>query len=432
MAILNQSSSAASTPGSENTNYRGPLTVITSLFFIFGFITCLNDTLIPHLKGLFNLNYTQASMVQFCFFAAYFLVSLPAGKLLGKIGYKNGMITGLVIAGLGCLMFYPAAAQHSYALFLSGLFVLASGITTIQVAANPYVAVLGPIKTSSSRLNLVQAFNSLGTTLAPLFGSMLILSTIGNGGPELMIYDPNREETIRLAKAQAVQGPYLGLAAALFVLAVFVAFSKLPKISPNQDSSAEKNETSKKSIWEFRHLVLGAIGIFVYVGAEVSIGSFLVNLLAEPSIAGLAADKAGQYVAFYWGGAMVGRFIGSGILQRFDSAKVLGIYSIFAMALVILTLTTSGSTAMYAILSVGFFNSIMFPNIFTLSIQGLGKFTAQGSGILCAAIVGGAIVPVIQGYLADRIGIHSSFLLPIICYAYIAHYGFKGSVEYKN
>jgi FHS family L-fucose permease-like MFS transporter len=386
---------------------------------MFGFLTCLNDTLIPHLKGLFDLSYFQAALVQFCFFAAYFLISIPAGKILETFGYKNGMMIGLMIAGFGCLLFYPAASFQSYAFFLAGLFILASGITVIQVSANPYVAVLGPAETSSSRLNLVQAFNSLGTTLAPLFGAKLILSTLQNED--------------RVARAAAVQMPYIGLGLTLFALATFVYFAKLPAISPEGgDESVPTQHSTYSSAWGAPHLVLGAIGIFLYVGAEVSIGSFLVNFLGEPHILSLPEEQAGHYVAFYWGAAMVGRFIGSGILQKTDAGRVLGIYAMIATTLVIATLINHGKIAMFTILSVGFFNSIMFPNIFTLSIKNLGKHTAQGSGILCAAIVGGAIVPLMQGALADAIGIHRSFILPIFCYLYIAFYGFKGSKYYNS
>lgn len=411
-------------------SYGSALAAITSLFFIFGFITCLNDILIPHLKSIFDLNYAQAALIQFCFFAAYFIVSLPAGKLLAKIGYKNGLIGGLLIASVGCLLFYPAAAFRSYGFFLLGLFVLASGITTIQVAANPYVAVLGKPETSSARLNLVQAFNSLGTTIAPILGSALILSAAVLSSEQLKTMTNEQLATYHLSQAQAVQMPYIVLALTLVALALLIKAFRLPAISPTADGEgnpAALGALHKKSAWEFSHLSLGAIGIFVYVGAEVSIGSFLVNYLSQPEIAGLREAEAGQYVSLYWGGAMVGRFIGSAILQRLDAGKVLTTHALIAAVLVVLTMLTTGKLAMATVLSVGLFNSIMFPTIFTLAIRHLGKFTAQGSGILCMAIVGGALLPVFQGFLADRIGIHHSFLMPVLCYLYIAFYGLKGS-----
>lgn len=411
-------------------SYGSALAAITSLFFIFGFITCLNDILIPHLKGIFDLNYAQAALIQFCFFAAYFIVSLPAGKLLAKIGYKNGLIGGLLIAAVGCTLFYPAAAYRSYAFFLLGLFVLASGITTIQVAANPYVAVLGKPETSSARLNLVQAFNSLGTTIAPLLGSALILSATVASPDQLKTMGADQLAAYRVTEAHAVQMPYIGLAIALIVLSLLIKAFRLPQISPTADSEgnpAALGALHKKSAWEFSHLSLGAIGIFVYVGAEVSIGSFLVNFLSQPEIAGLREVDAGQYVSLYWGGAMIGRFVGSAVLQRVDAGKVLAACALAASALVMITMLTNGKVAMGAVLSVGLFNSIMFPTIFTLAIKHLGKFTAQGSGILCMAIVGGALLPVFQGFLADRIGIHHSFLMPVLCYLYIMFYGLKGS-----
>lgn len=414
----------------QEKSYGSALAAITSLFFIFGFITCLNDILIPHLKGIFELNYAQAALIQFCFFAAYFIVSLPAGKLLAKIGYKNGLIGGLIIAAVGCTLFYPAAAFRSYGFFLLGLFVLASGITTIQVAANPYVAVLGKPETSSARLNLVQAFNSLGTTIAPLLGSALILSATVLSPDQLKAMNADQLAAYHVTQAQAVQMPYLGLALSLVVLALLIKAFRLPMISPTADSEGNPAALAvihKKSAWEFSHLSLGAIGIFVYVGAEVSIGSFLVNYLSQPEIAGLREADAGQYVSLYWGGAMIGRFVGSAILQRLDAGKVLATHALIAAMLVVLTMLTTGKLAMGSVLAVGLFNSIMFPTIFTLAIRHLGKFTAQGSGILCMAIVGGALLPVFQGFLADRIGIHHSFLMPVLCYLYIAFYGLKGS-----
>jgi len=399
----------------QTNNYQFALVSLTSLFFMWGFITSLNDILIPHLKGVFDLSYTKAMLVQFCFFGAYFIVSIPAGAVVKKLGYKKGIVAGLVIAACGCLGFYPAAALHSYSVFLAALFVLASGITFLQVAANPYVSMLGDSKTASSRLTMTQAFNSFGTTVAPYFGALLIL----NDAAQNMSAE---------ASAQSVQMPYVFLAATLLILAAIFTLLKLPEMSASQDHD---ETTVSGSAWQYRHLVLGAIGIFVYVGAEVSIGSFLVSYFAEPSIGNLAESDAAKYVSYYWGGAMVGRFIGAVIMQKIAAGKTLAFNACMAMVLLLVTIFTSGSVAMIAILLVGLCNSIMFPTIFSLAINGLGKHTSQGSGILCLAIVGGALLPLIQGMLADNIGIQLAFILPIFCYAFIAHYGLIGSKVVK-
>jgi FHS family L-fucose permease-like MFS transporter len=400
---------SASSANQKN-NFQLAFAIVTALFFIFGFITCLNDILVPHLKSLFTLDYTQAALVQFCFFSAYFVVSLPAGKIVSTMGYKKGTVVGLLITAVGCLLFYPAAEMRSYAIFLFGLFVLASGITLIQVAVNPYVAILGPSETASARLNLSQAFNSLGTTIAPMFGSYLILSRVAVSGDS----------------AGAVQTPYLGLALTLVVLAVIVGIIHLPTIAGSTDQAAA-SQGDRASAWKYKHLVLGAVGIFCYVGAEVAIGSYLVNFFELPEIAALDASTAAKYVSFYWGGAMVGRFIGAVILRSIRPGKVLAFNAVLAALLVLTSMALGGHVAMFAILAVGLFNSIMFPTIFTLAIDGLGKNTAQGSGILCMAIVGGAIIPLFQGGLADKLGLHHSFVLPVLCYLFIAFYGLKGS-----
>lgn len=416
---------------SNQKNYLPELTILTSLFFMWGFLTCLNDILIPHLQNVFELNYFQSMLVQFTFFLAYFIVSLPSGWLVEKVGYKKGIVIGLLTAGIGTLIFYPAAALRSYPVFLFAFFVLASGITLLQVAANPYVTILGKPETASSRLNLTQAFNSLGTTVAPYFGSLLILSNAVKTAEELAKLSPEELEAYRAAEAAAVQYPYLGLAAVLFIMAGIFALLKLPQVEASTVQTTENNGISydelHKSAWGYKHLVLGAIGIFVYVGAEVSIGSFLVKYFVhlDPN---MLEVEAGKMVSFYWGGAMVGRFIGSAVQRKIKPGTVLGFNAIMASLLVITSMMNDGKIAMWSILLVGLFNSIMFPTIFSLAIRGLGKHTGQASGILCMAIVGGAIVPVLQGLLADNIGIHHAFILPVLCYWYIAYYGFKGSV----
>lgn len=399
-------------------NYTLALVILTSLFFVWGFLTSLNDILIPHLKSVFSLNYTQAMLVQFCFFGAYFIVSLPAGILVKKIGYQKGIVVGLFIASLGCFGFYPAAALPSYPVFLSALFVLAAGITILQVSANPYVAALGKPETASGRLTLTQAFNSLGTTVAPIFGAMLILGVAAVGIDQLTPAE------MKLQEAQSVQLPYLGIALSLLVLAVIFSKITLPIIEDHQVS--EQNNNEKHSWWSHRALLLGAVGIFVYVGAEVSIGSFLINFFGEAHIAGLSEAEAASLITYFWGGAMVGRFIGAFLMQRIKASSILSFNAVAAAGLVIVAIVFEGYVALYAILMVGLFNSIMFPTIFSLALTGLGSRTSEGAGLLCLAIVGGAIIPLFQGIAADLIGIQLSFIIPALCYFYIFYYGMRG------
>lgn len=417
--------------GTDNTNHTVPLVIITILFFMWGFLTCLNDVLIPHLKAVYTLNYVQAMLVQFCFFGAYFVVSLPAGFLIKKIGYQRGAVTGLVIAAIGCAMFYPASVT-GYSVFLMALFVLASGITVLQVAANPYVTILGPAHTASSRLTLTQAFNSLGTTIAPYLGGLLILSTAVLTAAELELLSLAEQEAYRAKEAASVQVPYLILASALLLLAIFFAFARLPKIEHKEDGeNTGEAATGKTSVLSHTHLILGTIGIFVYVGAEVSIGSFLINFIGEENIANLREAEAAHYVSYYWGGAMVGRFIGFAVMRYISPGKTLAFNALCSILLVLTATFSDGLVAMWALIGVGLFNSIMFPTIFSMALHRLGKFTGQGSGILCMAIVGGALVPLMQGALADYFGVQLSFLLPAICYVFILFFGVKYADMYK-
>jgi len=415
--------SSASASPYDGKDYSGALAMVTTLFFFWGFVTVLNDILVPHLKNIFDLNYTKVMLIQFAFFSAYFIFSIPAAKIIDAIGYKRTMVTGLVTMGVGALLFYPAASVPSYPLFLGALMVLAGGITLLQVAANPYVAVLGKPETASSRLNLTQAFNSFGTFIGPYIGGYLILNANAQTQAQLDKLNSGALQAYRVQEAASVKMPYLGIAAFLFVFAIIIGMFKLPAMPGARGGDSGP----KSSVWKYRHLVLGALGIFVYVGAEVSIGSFLINYMSQPDTGNLTEFVAAKYVVFYWGGAMVGRFIGSAILQKVRTGTVLGIAAIFAALLVCVSMLTFGSVAMWTILLVGFFNSIMFPSIFTLGIAELGPLTGDGSGILIMAIVGGAILPVAQGYLADRLGIHHAFLLPVLCYIYIAYYAFRGS-----
>lgn len=396
----------------------GALAIVTVLFFMWGLLTALNDVLIPHLKAVYALSYVQAMLVQSCFFGAYFLVSVPAGILVRRIGYHRGLVAGLTVTAIGCALFYPASLS-GYGLFLGALFVLASGITVLQVAANPYVTVLGPAASASSRLTLTQAFNALGTTVAPALGGMLILAGAALSAADLAQLTAAQQLAYKAREAAAVQGPYLALGAALLVLAVLVAMARLPRIA--QHAAAE----AKESLFSHPHLLLGVIAIFVYVGGEVAIGSFLINFLGESDVAGMNAAAAAGYVSYYWGGAMVGRFVGFAVMRRVSPGKALAFNATCSVLLIVFAILGRGSVAMWAILAVGLCNSIMFPTIFSMALYKLGPSTGQGSGLLCMAIVGGAIVPFAQGVLADWIGVQLSFLLPAACYLYIVYFGLK-------
>lgn len=390
---MTAATSALSTPASS----RAPLAIVTLLFFMWGLLTALNDVLIPHLKALYTLSYLQAMLVQFCFFGAYFLVSLPAGRWIQRLGYQRGAVAGLVVAAGGCLLFLPAV-HAGYALFLAAFFVLAAGITVLQVAANPYVTALGDPRTASSRLTLTQAFNSLGTAVAPALG-VLILPEGGSG---------------------SVQGPYLALAAALLMLAFCFALARLPRIA----EEASPTPTSAIDVARSHpHLRWGVVAIFLYVGAEVSIGSLLINFMEEA--AGLTTAQAAPYLSLYWGGAMVGRFIGVGMMRFMAPGRLLAVHAALAVALIAVGITAQGRVAMWALLAVGLCNSIMFPTIFSMAVHRLGAATAQGSGLLCMAIVGGALLPLVQGHAADVIGLQASFGVPALCYAGIAWYGWR-------
>lgn len=454
---------------------RSAFYILTTLFFMWGFITCMNDLLIPSLKDSFDLSYAQAMLVQMAFFGAYFIVSLlyfilslVAGDPIAKIGYQRGLVLGLAVSGVGCALFYPAAELHVYGLFLGALFVLASGITIIQIAANPYVSILGPPETASSRLNLAQGLNSLGYVVAPALGGYFIFSTV-------------------TSDASSVKAPYLVLALAFFVLATIFFFLRLPQLN------AGGRMVKDFDIFKNKRFHLGMVAIYCYVGAEVTVGSLFINYLILPdvlpeSIAGATEEArrsyANHYLPFYWGGLMVGRFLGaialSGItdvmkkylymaaavvggiaviffmnshnfktgeqvlnfsdilpylgLAAFNFAvfvggsklpgRMVGGFSVIIMVLIASAMATTGLVALWAIVGVGLFNSVMWSNIFTLSIAGLGERTSQGSSLLVMMIVGGALVPQIQGFLADAIELRYSFIVPLLCYVYLAWYGF--------
>lgn len=432
MAFASPPSPLPSVPVADDTHARytdepRALAVVTSIFFMWGFLTALNDILIPHLKAMFELDYAQAMLVQFTFFGAYFLMSLPAGRLVSALGYKRGIVAGLAIAGVGTAGFWPAAQLRSYEVFLAALFVLATGITVLQVAANPYVALLGPARTSSSRLTLAQAMNSLGTTLAPLFGGLLILSNTVRSHTDIAAMPAAEQLAYRAREAQSVQAPYLGLAVVLVLLAAAVRLFRLPALIDRADPAAHGAGHTLRAALRHRHVRFGVLAIFVYVGAEVSIGSFLVNYLSLPQIGAMSEQRAAHYVAFYWGGAMVGRLAGSALLAWLDPRRLLALFAAIAGALLLTTMLSGGDVAMVSVIAIGLFNSIMFPTIFALGIEGLGALTEKAASLLIMAIVGGAIVPWLQGHLADRIGIQHAFVLPLACYAYLVFYGLRGS-----
>ena len=405
-------------------NYSRPLAVVTTLFFMWGFLTCLNDILVPHLKSIFDLSYARVMLIQFAFFSAYFLFSIPWSKVVNTIGYQRTMVVGLLTMAFGAFLFLPAASAASYPLFLTALLILAAGITGLQVAANPYVTLLGKPQTASSRLDLTQAFNSLGTTIAPKVGGLLILSAAPLAMEQIRQLAPQALQTYRVHEAASVKMPYTVIGLALVLLAVVIGTFKLPKI---ETAAASVGQKVDDSIWKHPNLFLGAIGIFTYVGAEVSIGSFLVNYFGLPEIASLSAKTAAGFVSFYWGGAMIGRFLGAPLLRRFRPGSLLALCATVAVILVAASMLLGGHTAMWTILAVGLFNSIMFPTIFSLGVAELGPLTGNGSGLLNMAIVGGAILPVIQGVIADHVGLHHAFILPVLCYLYILYYGFSGS-----
>jgi FHS family L-fucose permease-like MFS transporter len=408
------------------TDYPMAMGVLTTIFFMWGFLTCLNDILIPHLKSTFQLTYAQVMLVQFTFFGAYFLMALPAGKLIAALGYKKGIVAGLAIAGVGALGFWPAAGFHLYPAFLGALFVLATGITVLQVAANPYVALLGPERTSSSRLTLAQALNSFGTFLAPWFGGLLILSNVVRSPDELAKLAPAQQLVYQTQQAHAVQGPYIGLAVVLFLLAIFVWLFRLPALT-GATAKGDHERHGFAEVLRHPHVLFGVLGIFFYVGAEVSIGSFMVNYLSMPDIGHMSEQQAAHYVSFYWLGAMIGRFIGSALMAKISPRVLLAIFAAINALLVLTTMLSTGDVAVVSIIAIGLFNSIMFPTIFALGIEHLGPLTSKASSLLIMAIVGGALIPYVQGVFADHIGLQHAFFLPLLCYLYIFFYGVRGS-----
>ena len=428
---------------STNKSYKSALIFLTTLFFLWGFITVLVDSLVPRLKDVFEMSYAKTVLVQFAFFTAFFVVSVPAGAILSKIGYRKGIVLGLIIMALGCLLFYPAAEFRNFTIFLIGYFTLAGGITVLQVAANPYVALLGSEEGASSRLNLSQAFNSLGTTIAPVVGALFLLSDSVKTSEEINALSTLEKVDYYAAEAATVQTPFLLIATFIGILAVVFAFIKLPKVMQ------ESPKGGYLSLLKNKLMLMGALGIFVYVGAEVAIGSFLVNYFDDMNLAILVAENdimmniantiastfnktfsnsdpkslLAIFIIFYWGGAMIGRFVGAYLTKIIAPGKVLSIFALLAIVMIAISINTQGLISMWSILVVGLFNSIMFPTIFTLTLEGLGELKAQASGLLCMAIVGGAIIPFAFGGLIDGFGFKTAFILTMICYGYILYYG---------
>ncbi|WP_206367679.1 sugar MFS transporter [Sphingomonas piscis] len=404
-------------------NYRQALSLLATLFFMWGFITVINNTLLPHLRSVFDLTYTQTTLIESVWFIAYFVASIPSARLIERVGYKSAIVIGLLVMAAGALLMIPAARLPSYVVVLTALFIVASGITLLQVAANPYVAVVGPPQTASSRLNLVQAFNSLGTTLAPLFGGYLILGR-STGGTSVAGAAPLTAEE-RLADAQAVQLPYLLVALTLVALAFVIARYRLPDMAAGT-RRVRAEDRARHSLWNHRNLVFGVPAIFIYLIAEIGVSNLFINFVSAPEIGNLTHQQAANYLFLLWGSMMVGRFLGSFLMRSISPEKVLAAFSVGAFVVMMVVLTSHGKLAMWALISVGFFHSIMFPTIFTLGIRGLGPLTEEGSGLLIMAIAGGALV-IIQGWLADRYGLQASFVLTAVCELYVLFYALWGA-----
>lgn len=418
--------SAAGAKGGGGTS-KALAWLVIGLFFFWGGATSLNDVLIPKLKGLYSLSYAEVMLTQFAFFTAYFIVSIPAGGLIARIGYLRGIVVGLVVAALGCLAFWPAAASGAYWTFLVALFILAGGITILQVAANPFISLLGDERSASSRLTFAQAFNSLGTTIWPFIGSSLILAGAASTDPTTLHGDAL--SSFRVSESATIAHVYIGIAIVLVLIALVFWFRR----------NAVKTERPEAigffdslALFRNRNVAFGVLAIFVYVGAEVSIGSMLVNYLQLPSANGLSAETAGKHLSYYWGGAMVGRFVGTALLRKFEPGRLLAAFAGVAALLVIGSMATSGATSGWLLISVGLFNSIMFPTIFSLGLKGLGAKTGEGSGLLCMAIVGGAILPLATGKLADLTTIATALIIPIVCYGVIAAFGLSQRAEPKE
>jgi FHS family L-fucose permease-like MFS transporter len=398
----------------ETPNYTGPFITVTALFFIFGFLTTLNMALVPHLRSIFNLDYAWAMLADSAFFFAYFLFSAPTSKLIETIGYKRTMVLSLFIQVIGCLLFISAAKLISFPLFLSAIFIVGAGVTALQTSANPYVTILGPEHSAPARLTLAQAFNSIGAAIAPIVAGAFILMDTSKTPTKAQI-------------AATVRAPYTLIAGGLLLLGIAVAFMKLPHIPQTRAfrPGSDNDPVLHRSIWRYRHTVLGTVGIFLYVGVEVGLASIAVNYF---KIQGMSSERTASFlVSLYWFGAMIGRLLGSWVLTKIESGRLLGGCAVAASLLVVTSIIASGQVAIWTLVLCGLANSIMFPSIFALGIAGLGPLTSKGSGLIMTACIGGAVIPFLLGALADRIGIQHALFLPVVCYLFIAYYGFRGS-----
>jgi FHS family L-fucose permease-like MFS transporter len=412
LAIANGGTAQVSSPAGEG-NYTVQLALIVALFGGIGFITAMNDVLVPHFKDLFHLTNVKALLVQFAFFGAYFLLAIPSGKIVARIGYRWGMIASMCVIGCGLLLFLPASIIIAYPLFLFALFVVGCGLALLQVAVNPYISALGDPARAASRLNLAGGLNSVGGTLAPRVGAMFIFIAAGASEAEL---------------AHSVRMPYVILGLIAFAMALVTWLVPLPEIVPQ----TEAGEKLSGSAWNFRQLRFGLFGIFFYVGAEVTVGSLIINYLGQPSMGGMSHLQASKYVSLYWAGAMVMRFIGFVVLRHVKQSHALAFVSAFGVLAILIAIFGHGAPAMWAIVSCGLYNSVMWPCIFPMSIEGLGKYTSQGSGLLVTMIVGGAVIPEIQGFVADHHGYQASFLVVLVCYLYVLFFAVNGHKPGKS
>ena len=424
MATRSTPATAATAP-----NYTGPFITVTALYFIFGFITNLNMQLVPHLRSVFDLPWFQAALANGAFFTAYFVVSSPTSRLIEAIGYKKTMVVSLFVQVAGALLFLPAASIPNFWLFLTAVFIVGSGVAMLQTSANPYVSALGPESSAPVRQNLAQAFNSIGGMLAPLVAGALILKhKVVIDAATLATKSAQEQLAYKISIASTVRMPYLAIAAALVLLGIAVSFAHLPTIKNTQEFRPTKEGVGllDQSIWSYRHTVLATLGIFFYVGVEVGLAQFMVGYFGLPELGAMTAAAAAAFTAYYWGGALVGRLLGSWMLTKINAGALLGVFGLMNVLCVIFSISTSGKAAVFSLVLCGFFNSIMFPNIFALGITGLGPMTSKGSGLIMTAVVGGAVIPVLLGKLVDNFGFRPAAILPIICYLYIAFYGFVG------
>jgi len=430
MASQTKQSAALTSPG-----YLVPFIIVTALFFIFGFITNLNMGLVPHLKKIFEIQKLpvwEAMLAEGVFFAAYLVFSVPTSKLIEAIGYKRTIVVSLFIQVIGALLFLPAAYFVSFPLFLTAIFVVGAGVAALQTSANPYVSILGPEHSAPVRLNLAQAFNSIGGSIAPWIAGTFILTATVLSPAQIAAKSAAEQHAYQVGIADTVRIPYLVIAFGLVVLGIAVALLHLPHIEATQAFRPGKQGAPllARSIWSYKHTVLGALGIFAYVGVEVGLATTMVLYFSDFKHGGLNVllePAAQKLVVFYWLGALVGRLLGSWLVSKIKAGKLLGIFGLAAAALVVVSIFSAGHVAIGSLILVGFFNSIMFPNIFTLGSVGLGPMTSKGSGLIMTAVVGGAVIPVVIGYLVDHATYQIALLLPVLCYLYIAYYGFVGS-----